>query len=132
MAGREKRGAVAADAGLFRNRTWALTPDEPAELETPCARDFRGWLPLWDGYNAFYGREGPTALPLEITRATWARFFDAYEPVQALVAPSGQVACVIQGAVEDRDYPALARAHASRADRILVPSAFTASVCACS
>jgi thiol-disulfide isomerase/thioredoxin len=29
-------------------------------------------------------------------------------PVQALVAPSGQVACVIEGAVEDRDYPAIA------------------------
>jgi thiol-disulfide isomerase/thioredoxin len=29
-------------------------------------------------------------------------------PVQALVAPSGDVSCVIQGAVEDRDYPALA------------------------
>jgi len=29
-------------------------------------------------------------------------------PVQALVAPSGQLACVIQGAIEDRDYPALA------------------------
>ena len=29
-------------------------------------------------------------------------------PLQALVAPSGQVACVIEGAVEDRDYPALA------------------------
>jgi prephenate dehydrogenase len=44
MAGKEKRGAAAADAGLFRNRTWALTPDEPAELETPGAREFRGWL----------------------------------------------------------------------------------------
>lgn len=29
-------------------------------------------------------------------------------PVQILVAPTGQVACVIEGAVEDRDYPALA------------------------
>jgi thiol-disulfide isomerase/thioredoxin len=29
-------------------------------------------------------------------------------PVQALVAPSGQVACVIEGAVEDGDYPAIA------------------------
>jgi thiol-disulfide isomerase/thioredoxin len=29
-------------------------------------------------------------------------------PVQALVAPSGQVACVIEGAVEDRDYAAIA------------------------
>ncbi len=29
-------------------------------------------------------------------------------PVHVLVAPSGQTACVIEGAVEDRDYPALA------------------------
>jgi thiol-disulfide isomerase/thioredoxin len=29
-------------------------------------------------------------------------------PVHALVAPGGQVACVLQGAVEDADYPALA------------------------
>ena len=48
--------------------------------------DFESWLPLWDGYNAFYGRSGPTALPEEITRTTWNRFFDAYEPVHALVA----------------------------------------------
>ncbi|HXB73529.1 MAG TPA: prephenate dehydrogenase/arogenate dehydrogenase family protein [Candidatus Acidoferrales bacterium] len=46
MAGREKRGAAAADADLFRNRTWVLTPDEPAELATPGAREFRGWLRL--------------------------------------------------------------------------------------
>jgi GNAT superfamily N-acetyltransferase len=48
--------------------------------------DFAQWLPLWAGYNAFYGRSGPTALPAEITRITWARFFDAAEPVHALVA----------------------------------------------
>src|SRR5215469_4696352 len=55
----------------------------------PLARaDFDAWLPLWDGYNKFYGRFGPTALPIEITRMTWARFFDAYEPVHALVAES--------------------------------------------
>jgi GNAT superfamily N-acetyltransferase len=48
--------------------------------------DFQQWLPLWDGYNAFYGRVGPTALPLEITMMTWARFFDAYEPVHALLS----------------------------------------------
>jgi thiol-disulfide isomerase/thioredoxin len=29
-------------------------------------------------------------------------------PAHALVAPSGQIACVIQGAVEDSDYPAIA------------------------
>jgi prephenate dehydrogenase len=44
MAGKEKRGAAAADAGLFRGRTWVLTPDQPAELETPAALEFRGWL----------------------------------------------------------------------------------------
>lgn len=48
--------------------------------------EFDAWLELWDGYNAFYGRHGPTALPLEITRSTWQRFFDAYEPVHCLVA----------------------------------------------
>ena len=47
-------------------------------------------MPLWDGYNAFYGRSGETALAGEITAMTWARFFDAYEPVHALVAESGE------------------------------------------
>lgn len=51
--------------------------------------DFHDWLPLWDGYNAFYGRHGATALAREITDMTWSRFFDAYEPVHALVAESG-------------------------------------------
>jgi len=50
--------------------------------------DFSQWLPLWEGYNAFYGRSGPTALADEITQVTWARFFDAYEPVHAMVARS--------------------------------------------
>jgi GNAT superfamily N-acetyltransferase len=50
--------------------------------------DFPAWKLLWDGYNAFYGRSGPTALPEEITQMTWSRLFDAYEPVHALVAES--------------------------------------------
>ena len=44
---------------------------------------------LFRSYNAFYGRSGPTALSPDITAMTWARFFDAYEPVHALVAESG-------------------------------------------
>jgi GNAT superfamily N-acetyltransferase len=48
--------------------------------------DFSGWRSLWDGYNAFYGRAGETALPPEITQMTWSRFFDAYEPMHAMVA----------------------------------------------
>jgi GNAT superfamily N-acetyltransferase len=48
--------------------------------------DWAGWLALWDGYNTFYERVGPTALPETVTRTTWARFFDPDEPVHALVA----------------------------------------------
>ena len=48
--------------------------------------DFSGWLPLWDGYNAFYGREGKTALPRAVTDETWRRFLDPAMPVHALVA----------------------------------------------
>jgi prephenate dehydrogenase len=44
MAGKETRGASSADPDLFRNRTWVLTPDDPDELSTPIAREFRGWL----------------------------------------------------------------------------------------
>ncbi|WP_298378604.1 GNAT family N-acetyltransferase [uncultured Bradyrhizobium sp.] len=51
--------------------------------------DYAQWLPLWDGYNAFYERSGPTALAPEITAMTWQRFFDAYEPMHALVADAG-------------------------------------------
>ncbi len=50
------------------------------------AADFDAWAALWDGYNTFYGRHGPTALPAEITRTTWQRFFDPDEPVHCLVA----------------------------------------------
>ncbi len=58
---------------------------------TAIVRDVRpvdqpAWRPLWDGYNAFYGRAGATALPEAITALTWARFFDPAEPVHALVA----------------------------------------------
>ena len=48
--------------------------------------DYDQWLPLWLGYNAFYGRSGATALDPAITATTWARFFDEGEPVHALVA----------------------------------------------
>ncbi|WP_214072312.1 GNAT family N-acetyltransferase [Mucilaginibacter sp. dw_454] len=50
------------------------------------SQDYDQWLPLWDGYNAFYGRAGTTALPAEITQATWSRFLDTQQPVNALVA----------------------------------------------
>jgi GNAT superfamily N-acetyltransferase len=48
--------------------------------------DREQWRPLWDGYNAFYGRAGETALAEEVTRETWRRFFDPAQRVLALVA----------------------------------------------
>ena len=51
--------------------------------------DYAQWRPLWDGYNAFYGRQGDTALAEDITAATWQRFFDPAEPVHAQVAAEG-------------------------------------------
>lgn len=48
--------------------------------------DHEQWSSLWDGYNAFYGRSGATALAPDISRRTWERFFDEHEPVHALVA----------------------------------------------
>src|SRR5258707_546342 len=53
------------------------------------ATDFARWLPLWDGYNAFYGRAGATALPAAITELTWTRFLDPGESMHALVAETG-------------------------------------------
>ena len=47
--------------------------------------DFERWLPLWTGYNTFYKR----TVPDEITRLTWQRFFDHYEPMHCLVAERG-------------------------------------------
>lgn len=52
------------------------------------------WLPEGSGRSSWLGALGLKETP------------DL--PAHALVAPSGQVACVIQGAVEDRDYPAVA------------------------
>jgi GNAT superfamily N-acetyltransferase len=61
-------------------------PAGAALIRPAAAADFARWLPLWEGYNAFYGRSGPTALPAEITWSTWQRCLDPAEPVYALVA----------------------------------------------
>lgn len=58
----------------------------PLTVRLITREDHAQWLPLWDGYNAFYGRAGETALDPAVTATTWERFFDAYEPVHALVA----------------------------------------------
>jgi len=67
-----------------------LTKKRAAPTIRPVApQDYEGWRPLWDDYNAFYERTGPTALPEEVTDALWRRFFDANEPVHAIVAERG-------------------------------------------
>jgi len=58
----------------------------PLSVRPVTPADYDRWLPLWEGYNAFYQRVGPTAVPLEVTNLTWQRFFDGYEPMHALVA----------------------------------------------
>ena len=44
--------------------------------------DWEQWLPIWRGYHLFY-KNDPSD---EVTRTTWARFFDEAEPMHALVA----------------------------------------------
>lgn len=64
-----------------------LTPASPGPLVRAIRQeDLAAWKPLWDGYNAFYGRVGKSALAEATTQVTWQRFFDPAEPVFALVA----------------------------------------------
>lgn len=51
--------------------------------------DQMGWQDLWAQYNAFYGREGDTALDNEIVATTWKRLMSNQEPVYGLVADLG-------------------------------------------
>jgi prephenate dehydrogenase len=44
MAGKERRGAAAADADLFRNRTYVLTPASKEAMTSVVVSDFVGWL----------------------------------------------------------------------------------------
>jgi GNAT superfamily N-acetyltransferase len=57
-----------------------------ASIRALAPSDEAAWLPLWVGYNAFYGRHGDTELAAEITSTTWARLLDPAEPMFALVA----------------------------------------------
>jgi GNAT superfamily N-acetyltransferase len=76
--------------GIVRPLNFTIRPlhtvSERLTIRPILRSDYDRWRPLWDGYNAFYERLGSTALPEEITQATWERFFDSCEPVKAIVA----------------------------------------------
>lgn len=63
--------------------------DQPARIRPLARTDRDAWRRLWDGYNAFYERVGPTALPEAVTNATWERCFDPAAPMFAMVAERG-------------------------------------------
>lgn len=44
MAGKEVRGVRAADADLFRGRTYVFTPRSPEDLDNSLVRDFISWM----------------------------------------------------------------------------------------
>lgn len=44
MAGREKRGVEAAEAGLFNGRPYVLTPRSNQDLESPQAQELFAWI----------------------------------------------------------------------------------------
>jgi GNAT superfamily N-acetyltransferase len=78
---REERSARESARMAYR-----LAMTSPSIVIRPATPgDYAAWRPLWDGYNAFYGRHGETALPDHVTQITWQRFFDPNEPVFALV-----------------------------------------------
>ena len=43
------------------------------EIRALRAEDFAAWRMLWAEYNAFYGREGETALPRVVVETTLTR-----------------------------------------------------------
>ena len=60
--------------------TEAITIREPLPADRP------QWDALWAGYNLFYERTGPAAVPAGVSDLLWQRFFDPAEPVHGLVA----------------------------------------------
>jgi len=62
-----------------------MKPAAVTEIRAMRAQDFDAWLPLWTGYQRFYGIELSDA----VTRATWARLLDSKEPVCGAIAWEG-------------------------------------------
>ena len=59
-------------------------------VRPPATSDRSTWEDLWIQYNAFYGREGDTALSQSIVDSTWNRLLDKEEPIFGLLAEDGK------------------------------------------
>lgn len=62
------------------------------------AQDYEAWLPLWEGYLAFYRAD----LAPEVTDMTWARLLDPAEPVDGAMAWAGDQAVGLVHTVRHR------------------------------
>jgi GNAT superfamily N-acetyltransferase len=81
---------------------------QPPSVRLIRGDDYAQWRPLWDGYNAFYGRSGPTALDERVTAQTWERFFDAGQAMRAHVAEIDGVVVGIVHALQHQSTSRLA------------------------
>ena len=90
-------GRPGSDLSLVARAAASQTGDMDGLTIRPLvAADRPRWQVLWDGYNAFYGRAGVTALAAEVTDVLWARLFDPAEPVYARVAElDGAIAGIV-------------------------------------
>jgi thiol-disulfide isomerase/thioredoxin len=88
-------------AGVLIDLVFVSLDDDERQLQR-----FIDAQPKGSGVRASYW------LPDGEARGAWLAAFGvkppADLPLQALVAPSGQLSCVIQGAIDDRDYPVIA------------------------
>ena len=69
----------------FLQPTHSHRPVTDCSVRAARSDDYDQWLELWDGYLRCY----EVSLPDEVTASTWARFFDADEPIHALIAECG-------------------------------------------
>src|SRR5579864_656030 len=57
MAGRERRGVEAAEAGLFEGRPYVLTPRSQSQLDTANARELLDWISRIGAFPVILGPE---------------------------------------------------------------------------
>ena len=97
MAGKETRGAGAADAQLFQGRPYVLTPGAPEELETPLAAEFVRWVQAIGARPIVLGAEehdrlvaASSHLP-QLGATALASAISEYEPEARVVTGPGLV-----------------------------------------